>query len=57
MRGRESDSVFIILMALEDGLELQLRFDALEDMAFISLLTFRVRVLIEHKDFVFLRVF
>lgn len=57
MRGRESDSVFIILTALEDGLELQLRFDALEDMAFISLLTFRVRVLIEHKDFVFLRVF
>lgn len=49
--------MLIILMALEEGLELQLRFVVLEDMAFISFLTLRVRVLIEHKDLVFLRVF
>lgn len=48
--------MLIILMVLE-GLELQLRFDVLEDIDFISLLTLRVRVLIEHNDFAFLRVF
>lgn len=48
--------MLIIFIALEEGLELQVRFVALEDNAFIWSFTFRVRVLIEHKDFVFLRV-